>query len=92
MIGVVSTANFDALDHFTNAASGLVVEEFGHFLANDFIAARVGFVFDRKFDVFFDFQCVETFDAAMVFRFGLFSFYGVGLLLRCGGFVVGGGF
>jgi len=90
--GFVFTTDFDTLDDLANAAGWLVVEEFGDFVPNDFVAIGVGFVLGWELDTLFGLQGVESFDAAVVFSLGLFSFSGVGLLLRCGGFVVGGGF
>ena len=54
LVGVVFAANFNAFDHSANAAGGLIVEEFGDFVPNHFVALGVGFVFDGKFDAFFD--------------------------------------
>ena len=88
----VFTADFDTLDNLANAAGWLIIEEFGDFVPNDFVIIGVGFVLDWELDTFFGLQGVESFDTAVVFSLGLFSFSGVGLLLRCGGFVVGGGF
>ncbi len=92
LIQIVFEANFDALDDLTNATSGLVVEEFGDFVADDFVSLGVGFVFGWEVGLFFGFKTVEPFDSTAVLSLGLFSFCVVGFLLRGGCFVVGRGF
>ena len=91
LVGGIFKANFDAFDELANATSGYVVEEFGDFVTDDVVGVGVGFVFGRKESLFLGLESVEAFDATVVFSFGLFSFCGVGLLLRGGCFVVGGG-
>ena len=54
LVWFVFATNFDALDNLANAASGLVVEEFGDFVSDDFVVSRVGFVFGRIFGALFD--------------------------------------
>lgn len=82
-------ANFDTFDDLANATGWHVVKEFGDFLPDDFVGFGVGFVFDWKEGLFFGLECVESFDAAVVFSLGPFSFCVVGLL-RFGCFVGGG--
>ena len=91
LVWFASVADFGTFDNLSNAVGGLVVEEFGNFVSDDFVVSWVGFVFRRIFGALFDRQAVEAFDSAVVFSLGLFSFCGGGLL-RCGWFAVGGGF
>lgn len=90
LVPIVFEANFDAFDDLANATGRHVVEELGDFLPDDFVGFGVGLVFGWKVGLLFSLKCVEAFDAAVVFSFGLFSFCVVGLL-RFGCFV-GGGF
>ena len=54
MLWFVFEANFDTFDDLTNATSGLVVKQLGDLVPNHFVALGIGFVFDGKFDAFFD--------------------------------------
>ena len=54
LVWFVFATDFETLDNLANAAGGLVVEEFGDFVSDDFVVSRVGFVFGRIFGALFD--------------------------------------